>query len=167
MPLCTKPRYICIWFNYNVYNYIMVIGIVSGLVKCIVSSWTMTNSCNTYDCLISINECSLYMYWDWNLQRSHWRFSASISIANTREIQCDAVITRSIFSKIFTKTPHSSHLRARYGMSFVYSTSDWYSASIPAIICAISYYTEPCDNGTWLYWNRALSHWYRMGYLVP
>ena len=36
-----------------------------------------------------------------------------------RHMQCGAVILRSNFSQIFTKTPHSSPVRARFGASFV------------------------------------------------
>ena len=36
-------------------------------------------------------------------------------------------------------------------MYFVDLTSDWYSASFPSITNAISYYTGPHYNGTWLY----------------
>ena len=40
-----------------------------------------------------------------------------------KQIQCGAVITRSIFSQIL-KTPHSSLFRARYGVSFVNPACD-------------------------------------------
>ena len=73
-------------------------------------------------------------------------------------IQCSAVITRWIFSQIFTKnlldlhkTPHGSPVRARYGVSFVDTTSEWYSVSVLARICVISYNIEPRYNGTELY----------------
>ena len=62
-------------------------------------------------------------------------------------LQCDAVITRSILSKYSQKTPHSSP----YGASFVDSASDWYSASVPAMMYAISCYIWPRYNGTRLY----------------
>ena len=67
------------------------------------------------------------------------------------EVQCSNVIKRSIFSKIFTKTSHSTPVRARYGVSFVDSASDWYSAWVPAIIFAKSYYNGPCYNSFRLY----------------
>ena len=41
------------------------------------------------------------------------------------------------------KTPHSSPVRARYGVCFVGSASDWQSASIPAMMCAIWCYIGP------------------------
>ena len=66
-------------------------------------------------------------------------------------LQCGAVITRSIFSQIFTKGTHSSPVRAKYGVCFVGQPSDWHSASVPAIIYAISYYTGPHYNGTRLW----------------
>ena len=42
--------------------------------------------------------------------------------------------------KYSQKTTHGSPVRARFGVSFVDSTSDWYSAWLPAFIYAISYY---------------------------
>ena len=41
--------------------------------------------------------------------------------------------------KYSQNTPHSSPVRPRYGVSFVDPASDWCSASVPAIIYAISY----------------------------
>ena len=49
------------------------------------------------------------------------------------QLQCGAVITRSIFSNIVTKD-----VRARYGASFRDPASDAYSARVPAIIHALS-----------------------------
>ena len=49
------------------------------------------------------------------------------------------------------KTPHSSPVRARYVVSFVGPTSYLYSASISAMMYAISCYTRPRYNGTGLY----------------
>ena len=48
------------------------------------------------------------------------------------------------------KTPHSSPVRARYGVSFEGPALDWYCAWLPKIIYAISCYTGPCYSGTWL-----------------
>ena len=46
------------------------------------------------------------------------------------------------FSKKYQqKTPHSLPVRARYGVSFVDPAFGWYSASVPTIINAISYFT--------------------------
>ena len=56
--------------------------------------------------------------------------------------QCGVVITRSIFTQIFTKTPHSSPARATYGVPLVSITSDSYSASVIVIPCGI-----PCSVG--------------------
>ena len=61
------------------------------------------------------------------------------------------VMTWSNFPKIFTKDTHSSPVRATYGVSFGGSASDWYSASVPAMICAISCCIRPRYNGTRLY----------------
>ena len=58
-------------------------------------------------------------------------------------IQCGAVITESIFSQMFKKTPHSSPVRVRYGVSFLDPASDWYSASVLVIIYGISYKIGP------------------------
>ena len=66
-------------------------------------------------------------------------------------IQCDAVITWPILSQILKKTPHSSPIRSRYGVSFVDSQSDSYSASVPVIIHVISYNIGPHYNGIRLY----------------
>ena len=51
-------------------------------------------------------------------------------------------------TNIHKKAPHSSPARARYGVTFVCSPSDWYSASVPAISCAISYHIGPHYNST-------------------
>ena len=48
------------------------------------------------------------------------------------------------------KTPHSSPVRARYMVSFVETAFDWYYASVPLIINAISYYVGLRYNGTGL-----------------
>ena len=44
--------------------------------------------------------------------------------------QCSAVITRSIFTQKAQKNPHSSPVNVRYGVCFVESAYDWYSASV-------------------------------------
>ena len=66
-------------------------------------------------------------------------------------VQCGAVIMQSNFSQIFTKTPHSSPVRARYGVTFVDPAFDWYSASVPVNIYVISYNIQPHFNDTQLY----------------
>ena len=47
--------------------------------------------------------------------------------------------------------PHSSPVRARYGVSFVIIISDLYSASISVILCIISCHIWPGYDGTRLY----------------
>ena len=50
------------------------------------------------------------------------------------------------------KTPHISPIRARYWVSFVDPASDWYSASVPAMINAIlTKLDRDWYNGTGLY----------------
>ena len=61
-------------------------------------------------------------------------------------LQCGAVKTRSIFPQLSTQ-------RASYGVSFVDPASDWYSASVPVTIYAVSYYIGPRNNGPLLYIN--------------
>ena len=63
-------------------------------------------------------------------------------------IQCGAVIARSIVSKLFTKDTHSSPVRARYGVYFVYPASDWCSGWVLPIIYVISYYIGPYYKAT-------------------
>ena len=58
-----------------------------------------------------------------------------MQICWVNKVQFGAVITQSIFSQ---KTPHSSPVRAGYGVSFVDTTSDLYSALVPVIISEIS-----------------------------
>ena len=52
------------------------------------------------------------------------------------------------------KTPNSSPVRARYGLSFVDSNSDLYLTSVTALLFAISCYIGPRYNGTQLYFRR-------------
>ena len=54
-------------------------------------------------------------------------------------------------TNIHKNTPHSSPVKARYGVYFVDSTSDWYSASIPAMIYVVAYFIGPRYNSTRLY----------------
>ena len=77
----------------------------------------------------------------------------SASIVTTKfvsHIQCHAIITRSIFSKIPTKTHHSSPVRARYVVSLSI-LSDLYSAPVSAMMYAISCCMESCYSSTQLY----------------
>ena len=54
--------------------------------------------------------------------------------------------------KYSEKTPHGSPFRVRYGMSFVDSASDWYSAPVLANINAIPYNIRPRYTDTRLYY---------------
>ena len=65
--------------------------------------------------------------------------------------------------KYSQKTPHSSPVRARYGVSFMNPTSDWYSASVHVIVHVISYniwviWPRPRYNGTRLHVKYFYSH---------
>ena len=71
-----------------------------------------------------------------------------ISHGPINSIQCDAIITRSIFSQIPIKSPDSSPVTLRYGVSLVDSNTDLYLTSIAAVLYVISCYTGPCYNGT-------------------
>ena len=48
------------------------------------------------------------------------------------------------------ETPYSSPIRVRYGVSFVSSLSDLYSAAAIAVLYVISWYIRPRYNDTWL-----------------
>ena len=62
------------------------------------------------------------------------------------------------FSQTFSqKTPHSSPVSVRYGVSFVSSKSDLYSIAVIAILCAISGPTVLRYNGIWLYLVKMVS----------
>ena len=61
-------------------------------------------------------------------------------------VQCGTIITQSVFSQAFTKTPRSSPVRASYEVSFVDPASDWYSTSVLLIVYVISYIIRPCFN---------------------
>ena len=63
-------------------------------------------------------------------------------------LQYSAIITHQFSHKYSQPTPHSSPIRVSYGMSLVDSASDWYSASVPAIIYAKSYCIGLYYNGT-------------------
>ena len=66
-------------------------------------------------------------------------------------IQCGAVVTRSIFSQIFTKDTTWLVIRLRYGCLIVDPASDWYFAPVSVIINVISYNIGLRYNGTQLY----------------
>ena len=63
-------------------------------------------------------------------------------------IQFCAVITQSIFSQIFTKTPHSLSMRVRYGVSVVNINSHLFSASVTRVLYSISCCIGSCYNCT-------------------
>ena len=71
-----------------------------------------------------------------------------IRIGKHIHIESGAVITWLIFPQILKNTPHSASVVARYGVSFVYPASDWYSASVPIIICVEYYNFGVPYNGT-------------------
>ena len=52
------------------------------------------------------------------------------------------------------KTPHSSPVRAMFGVPFVDPASDFYSASVLVIVYVISYNIGPCYNSTHLHWSQ-------------
>ena len=58
--------------------------------------------------------------------------------------------TVNFYQNSHKRQPHSSSIRVRYGLSFVGSYSDLYSASVTAAMYAISCYIVPHYNGTWL-----------------
>ena len=65
-------------------------------------------------------------------------------------IQCGAVITRSILSKILTKDPpNSSPIRGKYGVSFVSQNSDLVNASVIEVLQKIACNIGLCYNDTW------------------
>ena len=77
---------------------------------------------------------------------------ASWQLSDFNVIYSVLPLLRGQFShKYCQKTPHSLPVRARYGVFIVGPAPGWYSARVPTIIYAISYYIGPCDNGTWLY----------------
>ena len=61
--------------------------------------------------------------------------------------------------KYSQKTPHSSPVRASYGVSFEDPASDWYSAAVPVITYVISYNTGPRYNSTRLYYLAHIKEW--------
>ena len=79
-------------------------------------------------------------------------YTPHVTYAVMAMLQCGAVITRYIFSKILTKTPHTSPVRSRCGVSFVSLKSDLYSALIDAVVWEMSCYIGSRYNGTWMYY---------------
>ena len=64
------------------------------------------------------------------------------------------------FLKYSQKTPHSSPIRVRYGVSFVDPASDWYHASVHVSIYEIFYNIRLHYNGTRLYLLQVCEWWY-------
>ena len=86
------------------------------------------------------------------VQRMLLNWNAILDIVRlSSDIHYGVFITRYIFPNYSQKIPHISPVRARYGVSFVGSDLDWYSASVPAMMCAITCYIIPRFNGTRLY----------------
>ena len=75
---------------------------------------------------------------------------------HTWQVLSDCYKAINFLIHIHKKTPHSSPVRVRYGVSFVDPGSDWYSASVPVIIYVISYNIGPRYNGTRLYLRKCL-----------
>ena len=69
-------------------------------------------------------------------------------------IQCGAIITWSIFSKVLKNSSHSSPMRARYGVPFASLMFDLCSAIVSAVLNVISSQIWPCYNGTRLWWGK-------------
>ena len=53
--------------------------------------------------------------------------------------------------KYLQKTPHSSPIGVKYGVSFVGSVSDWYTALVPAMMYTVSFYIGARYNGNILF----------------
>ena len=69
-------------------------------------------------------------------------------------------------NKYSQKTPYSSPVWARYGVSFVDTASEWYSAWFSAIIYIISYYIGARYNGTWLYLRSVVVGNWLIDYII-
>ena len=54
-------------------------------------------------------------------------------------------------TKSSQKAVHSSPVRARCGLPFVYTKPDLYSASVTKMMYAVSWFIGLCYNGTWLH----------------
>ena len=95
---------------------------------------------------------SIYRYTFNNFQESlrvvHLEVTSDWAHSYTEQHRYNSQFSR----KYSEKTPHSSPVRARYGVFFVDPASEWYSPSDPAIIHVISYNIGQCYNGTRLYY---------------
>ena len=90
----------------------------------------------------------MYMY-----HRFLRRLVLYLSVASCLYIKCGAIIKRSIFSQILTidLLYYRSPLKVSYRVSFVSPNSDLCSASVTAVLYAMSWYRRPRCNGTCLY----------------
>ena len=87
-----------------------------------------------------------WMVWLISSQKDRANAQSTLQELCSQLVQCGAVITRSIFSNIVTKdTP--SLARYGYGVSFVDTISDLYSAPFDAVMYAIFCYIVLCYNG--------------------
>ena len=87
-----------------------------------------------------MSSCSVYESW------KNW-----VAISYRVWYLCNAVNFLTIPTKGTHSSPVSSPFRARYGVYFVLSNADLYSASTIAVMSAISCYIGLCYNGTRLY----------------
>ena len=79
----------------------------------------------------------------WTL--THWSY---VSFAPTYQ---QYTVWCRFSSKFSPNTPHSLLLRVRYGVSFVSSNFDFYSASVTAVMDTILCNRGPCYKSIWLY----------------
>ena len=103
---------------------------------------------------LGLNESFSQLYQLWR-QRHTKTFICSlrIPIAISYTVRCcyNAV---NFLTNIRKSHPIARKVRTVYGVCFVDPASDWYSASVPVIIYAISYNIGPPYNGTWLYFEH-------------
>ena len=71
-------------------------------------------------------------------------------------VRCSAILRGQLSPKSSQKTHHSSPVSASYVVSYDGPTSDLYSASIPAVVYAISCHTRSRYGGTGLYLTISL-----------
>ena len=91
----------------------------------------------------------------------HWKSSKNHVVGNKFTWDIDIYITWLILSQIFTKDPIAHLLGWGMRCLFVDLAYGWHSASIPAIIYAISLNFGPRNNGTQLFYhwiNQSLLH---------
>ena len=113
------------------------------------SSWI--NSCKTGKRQLKKLNSFWYQKIMMNTSTRHWSMFCHWQYVPWCEVQCSAIITRSIFSQIFPD-PYSLPARMRYGVSFVSDNSDICSVSVTVVLRAVSCYIGPCYTRTWLCW---------------